>query len=83
MKKYSPLILIFLIFFISCESKKIKTDFSTEEKVIFDSLKLIAFNNIRAKTDSTCLIMQDSFYNVYVDSLMALRRAEIEALFKE
>jgi hypothetical protein len=81
--KVSSLLLICFLFLFSCESKKIKTDFTSEEKVIFDSLKLIAFNNIRAKTDSTCLIMQDSFYNVYVDSLMALRRAEIEALFKE
>ncbi len=84
MKHSVSIILLLAIIFaaLACEPK-VKSDFTPEEKVLFDSLRLVAFNNIRNNTDSLCKTVQDSFFNIYVDSLLALRREEIEALFKD
>jgi hypothetical protein len=67
---------------ISCEEKE-RTGFTEEEKILYDSLKTIAFKDIRNRTDSICRVTSDSLYNRFVDSLLALRKNEIEALFNE
>jgi hypothetical protein len=72
-----------LTFFIfSCKDKE-KTGFTEEEKILYDSLKTIAFKDIRDRTDSICRVTSDSLYNTFVDSLLSLRKKEIEALFNE
>jgi hypothetical protein len=73
-----------LFLFVSIGCKKTSNgDFSTEEKVLYDSLKIIAFKDVRSQTDIICGRAKDSLFNTYVDSLLNLRRAEIEQLFAE
>ena len=66
----------------SCKKDDV-TQMTAEEKVLFDSLKIIAFKDIRTKTDTMCSQVKDSLFNVYVDSLLTLRMAEIQQLFEE
>jgi hypothetical protein len=74
----------FTALFYECTCKnKTKADFSVEEKQLYDSLKIIAFKDIRNNTDKICGTVKDSLFNKYVDSLLSLRRAEIQQLFEE
>jgi hypothetical protein len=85
-KKIQYLLLLFLFttFFAECTCKnKSKVDFTVEEKQLYDSLKIIAFKDIRNNTDRICGTLKDSLFNKYVDSLLNLRRAEIQQLFEE
>ena len=66
----------------SCKKDEAK-DLTVEEKILFDSLKTIAFKDIRSKTDTLCSQVKDSLFNVYVDSLLTLRMSEIQQLFEE
>lgn len=66
----------------SCKKDEVK-DMTAEEKILFDSLKTIAFKDIRTKTDTLCSQVKDSLFNVYVDSLLTLRMSEIQQLFEE
>lgn len=85
-KKYwlaSYLFFIGIMFLVlSCKKDDAK-EMTAEEKVLFDSLKIIAFKDIRTKTDSICNGVKDSLFNTYVDSLLTLRMAEIQQLFDE
>lgn len=77
------LLLFFSLFlYFSCNDKE-KEDLSEEEKILFDSLKKLAFHDIRVRTDSICKMSSDSLYQNFVDSLMILRQKEIDALFNE
>jgi hypothetical protein len=67
---------------IGCK-KTATGDFTTEEKQLYDSLKTIAFKDMRSNTDIICGRSRDSLFNIYVDSLLNLRRSEIEQLFAE
>lgn len=73
--------LLILTIFFSCK-KKPRTDFTAEEKVLYDSLKIVAFKDIRSNTDKRCDEIKDSLFNLYVDSLLVLRREEINQLFE-
>ncbi len=73
---------LFALIFLSCGSDK-KEEFTVEEKQLYDSLKIIAFKDIRNRTDRECEKVKDSLYNIYVDSLLNLRREEIEQLFEK
>jgi hypothetical protein len=76
-------LLIFTFFLIfSCNDKE-KEDLNEEEVILYDSLKKIAFHDIRMRTDSICSKSSDSLFQNFVDSLMALRQNEIDALFNE
>jgi hypothetical protein len=78
------LLLLFSTIFAECTCKnKSKVDFTVEEKQLYDSLKIIAFKDIRNNTDRICGNIKDSLFNKYVDSLLTLRRAEIQQLFEE
>jgi hypothetical protein len=78
------IVLLFFTFFLvfSCKEKE-KEDLNEEETILYDSLKKIAFHDIRKRTDSICMNSTDSLFQTYVDSLMALRQNEIDALFNE
>jgi hypothetical protein len=80
--RYIFSILVVFIIFTSCKKKE-KIGFSEDEKILYDSLKNLAFHDIRNRTDSICNVTKDSLYNHYVDSLLALRKEEIDALFNE
>jgi myo-inositol-1-phosphate synthase len=67
---------------ISCGEKE-HTEMTADEKILYDSLKIIVFKNMRKNTDSLCSQVHDSIFAVYVDSILSLRRAEVEQLFKE
>lgn len=85
-KKFKYLLFLFLFsaLFVECTCKnKSKADFTVEEKQLYDSLKIIAFKDIRNNTDRICGNIKDSLFNKYVDSLLTLRRAEIQQLFEE
>ena len=69
-------------FFSACK-KKPRTDFTVEEKALYDSLKTIAFKDIREKTDRKCDAVKDSLFTAYVDSIMTLRLAEVQQLITE
>lgn len=68
--------------FLSCKKDDAK-EMTVEEKILFDSLKTIAFKDIRTKTDTICHQVSDSLYTEYVDSLLTLRMNEIRQLFDE
>jgi hypothetical protein len=78
------IVLLFFTFFLffSCKEKE-KEDLNEEEVILYDSLKKMAFHDIRMRTDSICANSTDSLFQNYVDSLMALRQNEIDALFNE
>ena len=77
---------LFLLFFltslVACEKKE-RTDFTYEERVLYDSLKTVAFKDIRSKTDAICISIQDSLFTVYTDSILEVRMAEVNQLFEE
>jgi hypothetical protein len=75
-------IVLISVLYYTCQEKP-KTDFTSEEKQLFDSLRIIAFKNIRSNTDTACARVKDSLFNIYVDSLLLLRREEIEQLFEK
>lgn len=79
--KYGLFFLVVILFF-ACEKKE-RTDLSYEEKVEYDSLKTIAFKDIRAKTDAICSSIQDSLFTIYTDSILEVRMAEVNQLFEE
>lgn len=79
--KYGLFFLMVILFF-ACEKKE-RTDLSYEEKVEYDSLKTIAFKDIRAKTDAICSSIQDSLFTIYTDSILEVRMAEVNQLFEE
>lgn len=79
--KYGLFFLMVILFF-ACEKKE-RTDLSYEEKVEYDSLKTIAFKDIRAKTDAICTSIQDSLFTIYTDSILEVRMAEVNQLFEE
>lgn len=79
--KYGVFIL-FLLSFFACEKKE-RTDLTYEEKVQYDSLKTVAFKDIRSKTDAICSSIQDSLFTVYTDSILEVRMAEVNQLFEE
>jgi hypothetical protein len=74
--------IVLMFFSFSCNDKE-KEDLNEEEKVLYDSLKNLAFHDIRSRTDTICSKISDSLFHVYVDSLMILRKNEIDALFNE
>lgn len=79
---YLLLASFFIATLASCKKDEAK-DLTVEEKILFDSLKTIAFKDIRTKTDTLCSQVKDSLFNVYVDSLLTLRMSEIQQLFEE
>jgi hypothetical protein len=82
--KYLLFLLCLTSLFIKCSCEtKTKADFTIEEKQLYDSLKIIAFKDIRNNSDRICGTIKDSLFNKYVDSLLNLRRAEIQQLFEE
>ncbi len=81
---YLLFLFCFTLLFSECTCKnKSKSDFTVAEKQLYDSLKIIAFKDIRNNTDRICGNIKDSLFNKYVDSLLNLRRAEIQQLFEE
>lgn len=80
---YYLLLSVLLLTFLSACKKDESKDMTAEEKILFDSLKTIAFKDIRTKTDTLCSQVKDSLFNVYVDSLLTLRMSEIQQLFEE
>jgi hypothetical protein len=70
------------ILWVSCDDKS-KTEFTEEEQILYDSLKHIAFKNIREKSDTFCTQRHDSLFAVYVDSLIKIREVEVKQLFEE
>lgn len=79
--KYGLFFLMVILFF-ACEKKE-RAELSYEEKVEYDSLKNIAFKDIRAKTDAICSSIQDSLFTIYTDSILEVRMAEVNQLFEE
>jgi hypothetical protein len=79
---YYLIFVLWIISFIGCKKEEVK-DLTAEEKIIFDSLKIIAFKDIRSHTDTICSRVQDSLFNTYVDSLLTLRMGEIQQLFED
>lgn len=77
------MILVAGIFLLSsCKKDEVK-EMTAEERTLYDSLKVIAFKDIRLGTDSACNAVKDSLYSTYVDSLLTLRMLEIQQLFEE
>lgn len=81
-KKFLWMLFAMTILIASCE-RKVRTEFTSEEKILFDSLKLIAFKDIRTKTDAKCNAIKDSLFQVYVDSLYELRYEEVKQIFEK
>ncbi|MBK8698831.1 MAG: hypothetical protein IPN29_04545 [Saprospiraceae bacterium] len=70
------------VILFSCQKKE-RTDFTVEEKVLYDSLRVIAFRDIRNNTEGICASVKDSLFTVYADSIFELRMAEVNQLFEE
>lgn len=81
-KKNTPLAVICFFLLQSCGSENAPT-LSPSEKILYDSLHKVEFNNIRAESDSLCKMMEDSLFNYYVDSLITIRLQEVETLIKD
>ncbi|MCB0646559.1 MAG: hypothetical protein KDC49_07845 [Saprospiraceae bacterium] len=76
-------ILLLLLVHFSCGREETRTTLNAEERVIFDSLSVRQFEDIRRYTDSVCLLNRDSMYNYMVDSLLRIRLIEIENLVED
>ena len=81
MNNTKKLALAFLVFLICGCNAEETNSLNLKERRILDSLYNAEATKLRIMADSICDKLTDSLFTVAVDSLLILRRTEVQALY--